>query len=188
MQVVRNTLRMAGKPESFSEEENKVLRDALRKFAVDNKLTQAAVGRALDIAQQNAGRLTGSSPFVGMGRKTANLLAVKLGYRDAEHFLKERGVLAELQAPREGAEWGDRDSAARIAKHLNIDETAIRNVVARYSRNEDHHRPMKWWIGKFREEEVEMAADAQAPALPVAIRPATKPPSRSPKKREGTNG
>ncbi len=164
---------MAGKTVSFSEEERNALRAAFRQYVKDNELTQTAAGDAIGMAQQNAGRLLGSSPDVGMGRKAANLLAVRLGYQNAEHFLKEHGVLAELQAERSGAEWAVRDASVRIAKHLDINEAAVRNVVARYARNEDLHRPMKWWIGKFREEEVEMAAEAQSPQqLPQAIRPA----------------
>lgn len=160
-----------------------MLREAFRKFVKDHDLNQTEAGLVIDMAQQNAGRLLGTSPHVGMGRPPANLLAVRLGYRNVEHFLVEHGVAAELQTPRAGAEWGDRDIAVRISQKLDIDEAAVRTVVARYARNEDQRRPIKWWIGKFREEEIEMAAEAASPQqLPQPIRPVQSKPA---KKRKG---
>lgn len=157
---------MAGKPEAFSAEENKVLRGALRELREERQLTQAEVGRLLGIKQQNAGRLLGPSPHTGMGRQTANRLAEALGFRDAEEFLLERGVLAGMKATPAGNEWTDRDAAIRWARLLKIDERAIANVVQRYTDSIARSWPPKRWIARFGQEEVEIAADASAARPP----------------------
>src|SRR6187549_2307295 len=80
---------MSGKHVAFTPEENALLRNAWREFVKEHQLTHKEAGDALGIRQQNAGRLTSALPNVGIGRRTANLIAVKLGYPDAEHFLRE---------------------------------------------------------------------------------------------------
>lgn len=178
-----HTLRMAGKPEAFSAEENKVLRDTLRALRDEREMTQADVGRLLGIKQQNAGRLLGSSPHTGMGRQTANKLAEALGYRDAEQLLLERGALAGMKATPAGNEWHDRDSAVRIARLIKVDERAITNIVQRYTDATALAWPVKRWIARMQQEEAEIAADEAAARPPRPPRVAGTDEVVAPKRR-----
>lgn len=155
---------MAGKQEAFSEDENRVLRTALRKLRADEGLSQAGVGRILGIKQQNAGRLLAADSRVGMGRGTANNLARHLGFRDAEHFLLEHGLLSTLDEVRPQERWSNRELAVRLAAKLGYDQAAVTAVVERFTSRDAMLRPAKWWLHKFDVEEREQAAD-RAPTL-----------------------
>jgi hypothetical protein len=172
---------MAGKPEAFSEEENRVLRAALGRLQRDRGVTQRELGELLGIAQQNAGRLLSANGRGGMGRSTANHLARALGYRDAEHLLLEAGVLAAMKQPPAGR-WGWRDTAVGAARSMGFDEAAIHAVVSRFTDDGSRFRPMKWWITKIADEDRELAAER-------AQQPQGKPtrPSR-PTRGSGTDG
>ncbi len=155
---------MPGKKEAFSAEENSILRSALRRLKADRSLSQDALGALLGMTQQNAARLlapTSKSPG-GMGRSTANALARELGYRDAEHYLLEVGVLALVDGrPSEDKGGSDRDVAVTVARHLDYDEDAVGAVLARYPEAEAKGRSIKWWLTKFGDEERDRASDAR---------------------------
>lgn len=169
---------MARKKAAFSEEENAVLRDALRKFDAEQRAlgkSQEAIGALLDMTQQNVSRLLApnvKSPG-GMGRSTANALAKALGYRDAEHLLFEASL--ESAAGRAGSDTKttDREFAASVARRLGYEDAAIRAVLVRYDADSTRGRPLKWWLTKFGEEERELAADhlTQAPQTPPKSSP-----------------
>lgn len=150
---------MAGKQEAFSQDENRTLRAALRKLFADRKLNQMQLGAILGIKQQSAGRLLSEKIAAGMGRNTANKLARELGFSDAEHLLLEMDVSEFSDAPRDRT-WADRDAAAKIARRLGYEETAIQTVIWRYTEvAEARTRPVKWWVTKFGDEERDAAAD-----------------------------
>lgn len=149
---------MPGKPADFSDEENQVLRDALRRLKDEHGLKQAAIGRRVGMTQQNVARLL-STGRGGMGRKTANRLARELGFHDVEALLLEAGVSQATRGASSGKPWSGRDAAVTIARQAQIDEDAIRLVVERYGTPEDQRRPLKWWLRKFTNEDHEIALE-----------------------------
>ena len=174
---------MSGKKGSFTEAENAVLREALRRYRAERELSQGAMGELLGIKQQNVARAERGG---GINRTTANALARLMGRRDAEELLLEHGVLAEMQPSpparsSTGAGWSTRDASVRVARVMSISDVAVQFVLARETDDDARHRPMKWWIGKFRQAELEREADPVIPAPPKSassIDPATEPPRR----------
>lgn len=173
---------MSGKPEAFSADENRALRAALRRLQEKEALSQTAVGKVLGISQQNAGRLLGAEPGAGMSRTTANALARKLGFRDAEHFLLEAGVLAAMKGTPAGTAWANRDSAVRVSRLIGYDEAAITAVVQRFTTDDYRTRPMKWWVTRIGDEDRDLAADRRAEAAAAAVAPAPAEPARRTKR------
>lgn len=185
---------MSGKKAAFTDAENEVLRGRLREYRQERGLTQREMGELLGIEQQNIGRLE-SKARTGLNRTTANALAHLLKYRDVEELLLAEGVLAELRAPpprhsSTGAGWSDRDMAVKIAASMKIDPVAVQAVVARFTEDSHRHKPIKWWVTKFGNEEIERAAeriaappdsrpaprDVPMPKAPAA--PAASPPAK----------
>lgn len=170
---------MPGKKEAFTPEENAVLRAELSRYRAEHRLSQSEIGELLGIKQQNVGRFERGAG--GLGRQTANKLAVLAGFRDAEDLLLDRGVLAEMkELPAAGAAWTRRDWAVRMARSASVDEAAIQAVISRYTDDSSRVRLEKWWLMKFTTEDQERQADraAQAPSARAAIAP-----PRSPRKR-----
>lgn len=186
--------RMPGKPEAFSDAENAVLRAEFRRLREEREWSQAEAGRQIGIAQQNAGRLLGANPEVGMSRTTANQLARLCGYRDAEDLLLQKGVLAEMQPVPGGAAWGDRDIAVRIARRMGYDAGVIEAVIARYTAPEYRHKSMKWWNGKIVLEQMTRATDEaertyviepERPLLVADVTGSTPPPLKRRRRKLG---
>lgn len=168
---------MTGKRQVFSDEENNVLRAALRKFRDTNDLTQKQIGELLGIEQQNAGRLLAKGR-AGMSRDTANKFARTVGFRDAEHFLLENGVFAQLEEPPQGNPWYQRDAAVTYARKLGYPEAAITAVITRYGSHDYTSKEMKWWNNRIVLESLETPPDA-----PPAVSPVVAPKKRSKAKR-----
>lgn len=167
---------VAGKHETYSEAENRILRAALRELRAKRKLSQEALGKLLGISQQNAGNLAGSVPSMGMGRPTANRLAVALGFPHAEELL----LAHDVGGSHGHGEWSNREAAVRAGRLLGFEAAAIEVVVHQYSSAPDARiRPVKWWITKFGEQERETAADRGAAFLRANLEP---PPKRRAKK------
>jgi hypothetical protein len=167
---------MAGRVRSFSDLEIETLRALARKLKADRGWSQAQLGAALGIAQQNAGRFVAAGSKAGMDRTTANQLATLCGYRDVEHALIEEGVLAEMQPLPTGTAWGDRDTAMRVALRLGYPQAIVDSVAHRYSAPEYRHKPLRWWMDMIGMESVMHSHNAPAP-VPVATTP---PPASIP--------
>jgi transcriptional regulator with XRE-family HTH domain len=165
---------MRGKKEVFSPEENSILRAALRKLREERGLSQEALGALLGMTQQTAGRLVSTEG--GMGRVTANALARELGYNDAEHYLREVGILALVDGRAADAESSsEREVAIVVARRLEYDDGAVEAVLARYADAETRGRSIRWWLTKFGDEERERAADGLlAPSAPLASPPSSR--------------
>lgn len=164
---------MRGKPPSFSDDENRVLRAALRELQKQRGISGAALGRLLGTSQSAMSQLLGYERR-GLSRSTANKLARELKFRDAEALLLDRDVLAAMKEIPSGRAWGNRDMAIRIAQRLGYEQNAIEAIIARYTDASARTRPSKWWITKFGEEERELAVDrAEASAHPML------PPARA---------
>lgn len=182
---------MPGKRQVFSDEENRVLREELRKYMADreaagNKISQTEMGQILGIEQQNVARLKNIETHerTGFNRDTANRLAQHLGFNDAEHLLLERGVLAEMKEIPGGAGWSDRDVAVRIALKIGYDSVIIQAIVSRYASPDYRSKPMRWWMDHF---VLEGIARRDEPAQPTT-RAMDKPAVRRRAKRSGTDG
>lgn len=158
-----------GKPQVFSDAENKALRAMLRRLKAERELTQVEVGRLLGISQQNAGRLLGSSPHVGMSRPTANALARALGYRDNEALLLAAGVHSSMATVPADHRFSNRDTAVRIARSMNYDEAVIQTVVSRYTAPDDLKKPLRWWNERFVDEDRLRRLDAADQVPPPTV-------------------
>lgn len=189
--ALRNAWRVStGKRQVFSDDENRALREALRKHRDEHDLTGAQVGRLLGIKQQNAARLLSDAPahrLTGMGRDTANNLARILGFRDAEHFLIEHGVLAEMQPLPTGTGWGDRDTAVKVARKMGYAEEAIQAVLARFRAPDYRAKTMRWWNDQIVLEAMARAA-AEPDAASASVHPIPRATPKAKKRRSGTHG
>ncbi len=178
--VVRHAFPVAGKRQVFSDDENNVLREELRKYMDEHEHTQTAMAELLDIKQQNVGRLknTKSYPHTGFNRDTANRLADLLGYRDAEELLIARGALADMKQLPSGNAWHNRDFAVRLARSLKYHPAAIDAVLARYTGSEYRSKPARWWVDRISAEHpVHAEAVEEKPTGKIARHP-----------RSGTDG
>lgn len=146
---------------AFSDAEMDVLRAEMKALREERMWTQKQLGDALGIKQQNAGRILNGKQ--GLSRGAANALARERGFRDAEHLLLERGVLADLEAApaqhRDTAQWLRRDTAIRWAAAMKIDPAAVHAIVTRYTDESSRVKREKWWIGRFLDEEKERAVE-----------------------------
>lgn len=173
----------AGQRPVFSDEENEALREACKGYRKKLDLSQTELGALIGIEQQNVGRFE-KGPRAGLSRAAANKLARLLGYRDAEDFLLDRGVLAAMKETPGGSDWHARDVAVRVAKRMGLDPAAVDAVVARFASPDYRAKPMKWWNSQFVWEEAGRAAEA--PETPI-VRPAQIAKGKT-KKRSGTHG
>jgi hypothetical protein len=174
---------MAGKPQVYTREENEVLRAALRELRDREEWSQKQVGEFLDIKQQNAGRLLGKGP-AGFARPGANRLAVHLGFSDAEHFLREQGVLAAL-TPIPDDPFGDRTTAIKIALAMKVDQKAIDRVLHFYAKDvELLKKDVKWWATEFLNMDKSMRADGLLAPIQEPKTKVPPPPPSSATKRE----
>lgn len=177
-----------GRVRSFTDDEIEVLRAVARRLKKENGWSGKKLGKAIGIAQQNAGRFVAAGSVAGMDRTTANRLAEVAGYRDVEHLLLEEGVLAEMKPlPTTGGvqSWRDRDVALRIARKLGYAEQDILAVLHRYTSHEYTGRPIRWWIDRIALETVSRATD-QTPSAPPS--PGQRPVSGPKTRRSGTDG
>lgn len=78
-----------GHPTSFTAEQNRLLRSALRDLKRERGLSQATVGDLLGVSQQTAGRLL-SSAKAGLSYGTATVLARSLGFEGVDDFFARR--------------------------------------------------------------------------------------------------
>lgn len=140
---------VAGRIPSFTDAEIEVLRRAARRVKAERDWSGAELGRAIGIAQQNAGRFIAAGSTAGMDRSTANKLAKIAGYRDVEHLLLEAGVLAEMDAPPTDGGWSQRDLAVRVAQFLKVPQPVIEAVIARFRGDEYRNRSALWWNERF---------------------------------------
>jgi transcriptional regulator with XRE-family HTH domain len=79
-----------GHPTSFSAEQNRLLRAALRDLKRERDLSQVAVGELLGISQQVAGKLL-SPARGGLSYGTATKLARALGFEGVDDFFVRGG-------------------------------------------------------------------------------------------------
>lgn len=147
--VLGHSRLVAGRPRSFTDAELEVLRSVARRLKAERSWSGGALGEAMGIAQQNAGRFIAKGSTAGIERATAERLAKAAGYRDVGHLLLEAGVLAEMQPNATGPGWEDRDLAVRIAQHLGFPHEIIESVVARFRADQYRRRPALWWNERF---------------------------------------
>lgn len=84
----RKTAKRQGHPTTFSAEQNRLLRSALRDLQRDRALSQADLGALLGVSQQIAGKLL-LSPRAGMSYGTASSLARALGFAGVDDFFAQ---------------------------------------------------------------------------------------------------
>lgn len=92
----RRGAKRQGHPTSFSAEQNRLLRAALRDLQRDRDLSQAAVGILIGVSQQTASKLL-LSARAGMSYGTATALARVLGFAGVDDFFARHAV-REVQA------------------------------------------------------------------------------------------
>lgn len=80
-----------GQPRHFTDEQNRVLREALILLRKKKSLSQSKLGEELGVGQQAAGRLERSSD-AGFSSATASRLVKALGYASPESFFRAKGV------------------------------------------------------------------------------------------------
>ncbi len=157
---------MAGrKPETFTKPENEALRVALKGYREKHRLSQAKMGKLVEVGQQAVATWEKGG---GFSRQAAELLAVILGFPDANALIREAGATPNPMTVPQG--WRDRELAVSIARaKFGYEEEVIRRVVVKYQ--EDHYksRDAKWWNARFVNEDAEMQASRSAapPAMPA---------------------
>jgi hypothetical protein len=144
---------MAGHPADFEHEDMELLREAARALKAKEGLSQRQLGEALDIAQQNAGLFTRPNSSTGISRKTANRLAVAVGFRDAEELISEGRAMKGIRSVSKGNVWHARDSAVRVAEAMGYTSEAIAAVVAKYTGTQFGKEERKWWLNEIMMEE-----------------------------------
>lgn len=141
-----------GKFETFDEDENEALRQALSEYVAKNDLSTTDLKPLLYVSQQTAaGYLNGSG---GFSRPAARQLAYLLGYDGVDDFLKAHGVFRSN--PRDKNANGNRNDeperamAMSIGRRLGISELAMSRVNKRFG--SDHH-VSRWWVDRYIQEQ-----------------------------------
>ena len=172
----------AGKPENFSPEIERALRAALLEFLEPlpkKEKTQAAVGARLGVTQQTAGRYMRQED-AGFSWPAATRIARLAKYAGLDDFLAAKGLRLDEEGLVAGP-WLERDTAARLALGRGYSQSAIDDVIRRFSGSGYQNRPVHWWDKWFKvvwEEETEYGAaaarDAANSAAGKAIRDAAE--------------
>ncbi len=144
----------------FTVEEVELLRGYVRDLGKRLKLTQAQIGALMGVNQQNASAFLKNGAHAGIGRTSANALAVSQGFANAEELLSELRSLAAAneEALGVGNVWHSRDSARRIVEALGVSPAAIQAVVDERRSPSDAKRSVKWWVMEFLWKEQRTAA------------------------------
>jgi hypothetical protein len=183
--VGRHNPAMAGRVRSFSTEEIEVLRTIARRLRDEQKWSGKALGDAIGISQQNAGKFTAARSTAGMDRTTANRLAAVAGYRDVEHLLLDAGALAEMKQPPGGNAWRDRDVAVSMATKMGYPKVAIDAVVHRYREFEYAAKGLRWWNDMIVLESLARAAEpASTATAPPPVHTAVHALRRGPRRKK----
>lgn len=177
-----------GKPEAFTDTENRALRRILRsQYAYLRKhkkvRNQAEMGSLLKISQQSAARLMGTSQ-AGFSRPTALELARICGFDSPETLLRELGADARVdEAPRG---WALRDLAVRNARSIGYEEAVLDRVVAKFADAQYAWMSARWWNERIVAEQAERDAMLAIPAPPPSETAATAAGASLPKTTQST--
>jgi plasmid maintenance system antidote protein VapI len=134
---------MAGHPSDFEIEDQQILREEADALMKRKGWNQTKLARMLGVARQNAGRFLREEG--GIRRRTANRLAIELGFRDAEGLIAEGRIMRGLRST-SGNVWALRDSGVRVAQALGFPEATIKAVVERMKAPEFAAKSAKWWV------------------------------------------
>lgn len=144
-----------GKFETFDDDENATLRQALVEYVDANKLSTNDLKPLLGVSQQTAaGYVNGSG---GFSRPAARQLCWLLGYEGIDDFFKAKGAFRTRNGVAQPQKATPQAFAMSLAQRVNVSDLAIKRVNERYA-NESHHIE-RWWLDRYIQEQ--SAVDAE---------------------------
>lgn len=175
---LRHASRVKGPPRHLSPEQIGALRSALRDFDAERARStpgwnQTKLGDALGVSQQVAGRYL-STVATGISYPTAiRIVELVAPTLTMDEFFASKGV-GRPAAP--NPERGNRSLATNLARSIGVAELAVQTVLERYRDSTFDSKPTKWWVGKFIDEDKDLAPPPVEPPPQRRTKVARKEP------------